>query len=148
MNDETVELRSRLREEEGKARAAEAALKAEKGRRLKTAIWSAIGGFLVFAIGGQWFPGYQLDSTAAAGSRAMADSAVREVVAELCAERFMRKAGLESRLAALSAVNGDWRQANYIREGKWALKPGEQAADPGTAQACQRLISERVSARS
>jgi hypothetical protein len=152
MSDNSAEFRSRMREAENKARTAEAELKDVKGRRLKLAVWSAIGGFLLFAVGGQWFPGYQLDSTARATANKTAVSAVSEVMAQLCAERFMSSLGLEARLAALDGATGDWSKATYIRDGTWAATPdgtpdGERA-DHATAEKCRSLIAERVTGES
>ncbi len=140
----TAELKSQMREAENKLRGAEAAVKDEKDRRLKFSVGSAIGGFLLFAVGAQWFPGYQLDSTAAANSNKIAASAVSEVMAQVCAERFMQTSGLESRLAAFNRANGSWGKASYIREGTWAATPDGERADYATAEKCRDLIAERI----
>lgn len=65
-----------------------------------------------FAVGGQWFPGHQLDNTAEATANHKAAGAVSDVMAQLCAERFMTTPELESRLTALKAETGDWSKAN------------------------------------
>ena len=146
MNDSTVELQTKLRDAENKVRKTESELKDAKSRRLKWSAWSAVAGFLLFAVGGQWFPGYQLDSTAAVTSNKMATSAVSEVMAQLCAERFtMRTSGFESRLAAFKDVSGDWNKAKYIREGAWADTPDGKKSDHATAEKCIGLIAERLS---
>jgi len=141
---DTTELKSQLREAESKLRGAEIELKGEKERRLKFSIGSAIAGFLLFAVGAQWYPGYQLDSTAEANADQVASSAVRDVMAQLCAERFMETAGLESRLAAFNDANGDWGKAKYIREGTWAATPDGAKTDYATAEKCRALIGERI----
>lgn len=148
MNDNTRELKSQLRDAQGEAKAGEAALKKAKNRTVKLAVWSAIGGFMLFAVGGQWFPGYQLDSTAKDTAQEAAVVAVRNVMAQLCAERFMVKAGLETRLADLNAEVGDWSQANFIRAGMWAATPDGEKTDHATAEKCRGLIAERVTAES
>jgi hypothetical protein len=148
MSENTSELNSQLRDAESKVRAAEAALKDVKGRRLQLSIWSAIGGFLLFAVGGHWFPGYQLDSTAEATSHNIAASSVSEVMVELCAERFMKTSGFESRLEALKDTSGEWAKASYIQDGTWADAPGGAKSDHSTAEKCMSLIAERVSGAS
>ena len=146
MNDSTAELERKLRDAENKVRTTESALKNAKSRRLKWSAWSAVAGFLLFAIGGQWFPGYQLDSTAAVTSNKMAASAVSEIMAQLCAERFtMRTSGFESRLAAFKDATGDWNKTKYIREGTWADTPDGEKSDHATAEKCIGLIVERLS---
>jgi hypothetical protein len=100
---------------------------------------------MLFAVGGHWFPGYQLDSTAMSTSNKHAAKAVMQVMSELCAERFMRASGLESRLEGLKDATGDWNKANYIREGAWAETPDGARSDHATAQECVVLIAERMS---
>ena len=145
MSDDISQLKTQLRDTQHKMRTAEGALADAKRDRVRWSIWSAVGGFLLFAIGGQWFPGYQLDSTAIKTSQASAANAASNVMAELCAERFMRASGFESRLAGLKDANGNWSKANYIREGAWANAPDGVKADHATAERCVELIAERVS---
>jgi hypothetical protein len=129
-----------------KARTAEAEVKNARGSRVKWSVWSAVAGFLLFAVGGQWFPGYQLDSTATVTSHKIAASAVSEVMAKLCAERFMMSTtGFESRLAAFSEQSGEWDKASYIRDGTWADTLDGEKSDYDTAKKCMSLIAERLS---
>jgi hypothetical protein len=144
MSDNIAELKSELRGMESKVRAVEGALKDAKARRVKLIVYSAIGGFLLFAVGGQWFPGYQLDSTAEATAYEKAAGAVSDVTAQLCVERFMKASGLESRLTALNGETGDWSKANYIQNGIWATSPDGGKADHATSDKCRALIAERV----
>ncbi len=144
MTDEANELKGLLREANRKASAAESALSELKRRRIPLAGWSAAGGFLLFAIGGQWFPGYQLDSTAEAAATKLTESAVGEVMAELCAERFLRTAGLESRLTELNNASGDWSKAQFIRKGAWAATPDGEQSNHATAEKCRVLIAARL----
>lgn len=148
MSDNGAELKSKLRDAENRVRVVEASLRDVKSRRIKIAVWSAIGGFLLFAVGGHWFPGYQLDSSAEVTANKMAASAVSDVMAELCAERFMRTLGLESRLAAFNDASGEWNKARYIRDGTWAARPDGERADQATAEKCRNVIAERVSEES
>lgn len=144
MNDDTAELKSKLREADMKLREQTGQLRDAKSRSIRLAAGSAIAGFLLFAIGGQWFPGYQLDSTAEAASNKMAASAVSEVMAQLCAERFMRTSGLATRLAGLNEASGDWNKSSYIRDGKWAATSDGEKADHVTADKCRGLIAKRI----
>jgi hypothetical protein len=148
MSDNIAELKTQIRDMESKVRAVEGALKDAKGGRVKLAVSSAIGGFLLFAVGGQWFPGYQLDSTAKATAYEKAAGAVSDVTAQLCVERFMKTSGLESRLTALNGETSDWNKANYIQNGTWAALPEGGKADHATADKCRGLIAERVAGES
>lgn len=148
MSDNSSELKSKLRDSEMKGREQTVELRDLKSRSVRLAAGSAIAGFLLFAIGGQWFPGYQLDSTAEANANQMAAAAVTELKAQYCAENFMRTAGLETRLAAWNEVKGGWDKASFIRDGAWAATPDGEKADYVTAEKCRDLIAERVSAKS
>lgn len=146
MADSAPDLQGRLREAESKVRTTEAELRDVKSRGIKMAVWSAIGGVALVAIGGQWFPGYQLDSTARANMDKAAAGAVGEVMVQLCAERFLREAGLESRVAGMAEAGSEWTKTTYIRDGAWALRPDGEKADHATAEKCQALIADRLSA--
>ena len=113
-------------------------------RRPQALFLSAAAGFLLFAVGGQWYPGYQLDSTAEATANKKAADAVSDVTAQLCVERFMKTAGLKSRLTALNEESGDWRKSNYIQNGTWAMFPDGAKPDHATADKCRALIAERI----
>ena len=145
MSDDTRELKAQLRDAQSTAKAAEAALADVKRQRIKVSVWSAIGGFLLFAVGGHWFPGYQLDSTAMETSNEHAANAVGEVMAELCAQRFMQDPAFDVKLAGLQGATGDWSKANYIREGAWAQAPDGERSSHATAEKCVDLIAERLS---
>ena len=148
MSDNIKELQSEIRDMESKVRAAEGTVKDARRGRVKLIVLSAIGGFLLFAVGGQWFPGYQLDSTADAAAHERAAAAVSDVMAQLCVERFMKTSGLESRLTALNEETSEWKQANYIQDGTWAASPDGGKADHDTADKCRSLIAERVASES
>ena len=145
MSDDTRELETKLRDAQSTIRVAEAALGDVKRQRIKVSVWSAVGGFLLFAIGGHWFPGYQLDSTAIETSNDRAANAVGAVMAEVCAQRFMKDPAFDAKLAGLKEATGDWSKANYIREGAWAQAPGGEKSTHATAEKCVDLIAERLS---
>lgn len=148
MSDDTTELKNQLRDANNKINATEGALKDVKRHRVQTAAWSAVAGFMLFAVGGHWLPGYQLDSTAMEASSDSAANAVRKVMSELCAERFMRVSGLEDRLTVFTDASGDWAKATYIRQGTWAETPDGAKSDHATAEECTALIAKHVSAES
>jgi hypothetical protein len=145
MSDNTRELEKQLRDAHSSIRVAEAALADVKRQRVKISVLSGVGGFLLFAVGGHWFPGYQLDSTAMATSSEHATNAVGEVMAEVCAQRFMTDPAFDAKLEALKNETGDWSKANYIREGVWAQAPDGEKSTHATAQKCVGLIAERLS---
>lgn len=142
--DETAELKSKLREVEMAARDQKIELRDAKSRGTQLACWSAVAGAVLVVVGGQWFPGYQLDSTAKATSSEMTASAVSGVMAQLCAERFMSTSGLASRLAELNDASSEWNKASFIRDGSWAASADGEKADYVTVEKCRDLIAERI----
>ena len=144
MSEEIDECRSLLRDAERRAKEAEKAAQQVKRSRTKLAIWSALGGFLLFALGGHWIPGYQLDSTAQATASETAQDRVSDVVAQFCAQRFMQAPDLDTRLKALDGEFGEWNKANYIQKGPWADTPLGERPDHETADRCHRLIAEKI----
>lgn len=145
MSESTTELKTLLRTAENNTRTAQSALKDMKAKRLGLTFWAAAAGFMLFAVGGQWFPGYQLDSTAEAAAQDRADAAVGEVMAQLCVERFMNATGLETRLADMDRAPSDWGKSKFVREGAWAVLPDGEQPDHATADKCRGLIVDRVS---
>jgi hypothetical protein len=144
MSEEIDECRTLLRAAERRAKEAESAAQQVKRSRTKIAIWSALGGFFLFALGGHWIPGYQLDSTAQATASETAQDSVSDVVAQFCAQRFMRAPDLDTQLKALDNEFGEWSKANFIQKGPWADTPHGERPDHDTAEKCHRLIAEKV----
>ena len=142
--DKTAELQTKLRQLEMTARDQKIELRVAKSHGTKLAIAAAIGGAVLVAFGGQWFPGYQLDSTAKATASEMTTSAVSGIMAELCAERFMKTSGLASRLSGLNGASTAWDKASYIREGGWASTADGEEADYAIVENCRDLIADRI----
>lgn len=142
MADELTECRASLRDAERRASDLESALKKSKKGQLKIAIWSAVGGFLLFALGGHWVPGYQLDSTAEETISETSRTEVGNVVAQYCARNFMQEEGLAERMTALDGENGDWSKATFIRNGSWGNTPEGESPTHDTAEKCNQLIAK------
>ena len=148
MTDRAIAADAALRDANSQLVAVRAELKDVKRSRVRYSAWSAVAAIVLVATGAQWVPGYQLDSTAAAGAGSRATDAVSEVMAQICAERFLRAPDVESRIAGLNSVSGSWEKAGYIRDGSWAMKPDGLRPDFATAERCSELIVTRLSAGS
>ena len=146
MSNDTADMQEKLRLAEAKAGVAESSMKVAQSAITRNRTWSALIGAGVVIVAGHWFPGYQLDSTAENTSASAAETAVGNVMAQLCVERFMAGDGLDARLEALNSAVGDWSQAKHIRDGKWATRPDGEQSDHDTAKKCRNLIAERVTA--
>lgn len=148
MSEHTTDLKAALRDAESKVRSAEARMIELNKSLVKTAVWSGVGGFLLFAVGAHWFPGYQLDSTAARTAKQEAGQAVNELMAQLCAERFLSSSEVLPNLKALDEESGRWEKATFIRDGSWAVNPNGDRPDMDTAERCSELIAAHVPAQS
>lgn len=98
----------------------------------------------LLVIGGSYWPGWQLDSTAqeslAAGQRA---SLVR-VLAPVCAERFRMQPNVTVQAAALKEVSS-WERDQYLVDNDWVIPSGvSPAIDAAVGDACADLLKDLV----
>lgn len=146
MTDESGDSKRQLHDALAKVKAGESEVRELKEKAKSYAIWGAAATFFLFVVVGQWFPGYQLDSTAKAGTEIKVQDAVNGVMAHLCAERYMAAAELETRLGVLDSKKNEWDQVNAIREGGWGVTPGGDSTEYGVAEKCLQLVLDRSEA--
>lgn len=146
MTDKNSDSKQELRDALAKVKASESEVRALKEKAKSYAIWGATATFFVFVVAGQWFPGYQLDSTAKAATEVEVHDAVGGVMAHLCAERYMAAAELETRLGELDSKKNEWDQVNAIREGGWGNTPDGDSTQYGVAEKCLQLVLDRSEA--
>lgn len=97
-----------------------------------TCLLAAIFTMLVgFSLGG-WVTGGTSRDMAAAASEA----AVGQLAADICVERFNATPAAAARLAEFKALEGIYKQRQYIEEGGWATMPGEVSPTRGAAAIC------------
>jgi hypothetical protein len=85
--------------------------------------------------------GWMLESTAKEAAKASASSAVVEVLAPICAEKFQNAADASNNKVALLKINAS-EQASFITQGGWAKFPGNNTShNTAVADACARMIS-------
>jgi hypothetical protein len=97
------------------------------------------GAILTMILGFNW-GGWKLGSTAKEMAQKSAQSAVIEVLAPICVDRFQRAAEAPANFVELKKVSS-WQQDTFIEKGGWATFPGMTSPDRGVAQACANLLA-------
>jgi len=140
MSKESNELERKLRDAQSSLQVANKRNADALAKRTQHLIWAAVGGVAIAVGGGQWFPGYQLDSTASRESEVAVTDATNQVLAHLCAERFSRKDGLNERLEELESHSSEYKQVTFLREGAWGVDLDGREVDHSVAMNCLNLI--------
>jgi hypothetical protein len=97
------------------------------------------GAILTMILGFNW-GGWKLGSTAKEMAQKSAQTAVVEVLAPICVDRFQRAAEAPANYVELKKVSS-WQQDTFIEKGGWATFPGMTSPDRGVAQACANLLA-------
>lgn len=140
MTDSNDDIKKQLRDANSAVKATERKLADITRGRKKLLAWAAIGGVILTVIGGHFYPGYQLDSTAARASAQAADDATNVVLAHLCAQRFLTDEGREEHLVNLEAKKSEYEQHTFLRNGRWGTDlKGDEVAN-SVAGECLTLI--------
>lgn len=140
MSKENNELESQLKDARSSLEVANKRNANASAKRIPHLIWAAVGGMALAIVGGQWFPGYQLDSAAERASEVAATEATNQVMAHLCAERFSQRNGLTERLAKLESQSSEYEQVTFLREGSWGVDLNGRAVVNTVATHCLKLI--------
>ena len=106
---------------------------------IKTILWSAVGGALVWwivlgAVFG-WMPAGSAEQQAVE----RASTAVLDVLTPLCVVRFQQDAESEAKLKALQEESS-WKQADYVVKQGWATMPANANSENQIARACANQI--------
>jgi len=106
---------------------------------VKTILWSAIGGALVWWIvlgaGFGWMPAGSAEQQAIA----QANTAVLDVLTPICVARFQQDAEYAAKFQALKDASS-WNQADYVMKQGWATMPGNGTPENRLAKACANQI--------
>ncbi len=106
---------------------------------IKTVLWSALGGALVWWIVLSAVLGWMPAGTAEQKAGERARTAVLDVLTPICVEKFNQDANREQKLEALKKENS-WQHNDFVVKQGWATMPGNRQADLGVAQACANRI--------
>lgn len=106
---------------------------------MKTVLWSAVGGALVWwivlgAVFG-WMPAGSAERQAAE----QANAAVLDVLAPICVARFQQDGDREQKLVALQQEQS-WQRDAFVSKQGWATMPGAEKPARGVAIECANQI--------
>ena len=106
-------------------------MKQELIKALKIGFWGAVvGAALTMVIGFRW-GGWTTSST----TQKMANDAVLQTEAAMCAARFMAQPDHAAELAKFNKTDS-WSRSDFIDKGGWDKLPGEEKSAQDIAQAC------------
>ena len=108
-------------------------------KTVKTVVWSAVGGALVWwivlsAVFG-WLPAGSAEKQAVK----RANTAVLDVLAPICVERFQQDGNKAQKLEALKKENS-WQREDFVIKQGWATMPGAEKPEHSVAIACANQI--------
>jgi hypothetical protein len=106
---------------------------------IKTMLWSAIGGaivwWIVMSTGFGWTSAGSGEQQAVERARA----AMLDVLTPICVERFNQDAENKVKFKALQETSS-WNQADYVAKQGWATMAGSQVSENQLAKACASQI--------
>ena len=110
-----------------------------KWQTMKTVLWSAVGGALVWwivlGVAFGWMPA----GTAEKKATDQVQAALLKVRAPICVAKFNLDSDQEKKIEALKQANS-WAQDDFVEEQGWATMPGDEEPEDGVAAECARLI--------
>ena len=108
-------------------------------KTMKTVLWSAIGGALVWWIVLSAVFGWMPAGSAEKKAGEQAEAAVLGVLAPICVERFQQDDSKAQKLADLKKENS-WQRDDFVTKQGWATMPGAEKPERGVAIACANQI--------
>ena len=109
---------------------------------LKPGIWGAVIGAAAISVVGFSSLGWTLDSTAERMAKERAQTAVVDVLAPICVEKFQHQTDAATRLIEFKKVSSSWDRRSFIEKGGWATTAGTDAANTAVVTACaERLVA-------
>ena len=107
---------------------------------LKPGIWGAVIGAAAISVVGFSSLGWTLGSTAERMAKERAQTAVVDVLAPICVEKFQRQTDAATKLIEFKKVSS-WDRRSFIEKGGWATMAGTDAPNSAVVTACaERLV--------
>lgn len=110
-----------------------------KWQTIKTVLWSAIGGALVWWIVLGAAFGWMSAGSAEQRAAERANTAVLDALTPICVARFNQDSESEAKFKGLQEAS-TWNQADYIVKQGWATMPGNDVPESRVAKACASRI--------
>lgn len=107
---------------------------------VKPALWGAVAGAVAISVVGFSSMGWMLGGTAERLAADRADSAVVDVLAPICVEKFQQQADAATKVEFKKAQS--WDQRALIEKGGWATTPGTEKANSAVARACAEKLGQ------
>ncbi|HEX3417321.1 MAG TPA: hypothetical protein VHT21_13090 [Stellaceae bacterium] len=85
--------------------------------------------------------GWTLGSTAERMAKERAQTAVVDVLAPICVEKFQHQTDAATKLIEFKKVSSSWDRRSFIEKGGWATMAGTDAPNSAVVSACaERLV--------
>jgi hypothetical protein len=107
---------------------------------LKPGIWGAAVGAAAISVVGFSSLGWTLGSTAERMAKERAQTAVVEVLAPICVEKFQHQADAATKLIEFKNVSSSWDRRSFIEKGGWATMAGTDAPNSAVVTACAERL--------
>ncbi len=107
------------------------------GEKIKTGVWSAIGGAIITMIIGFAWGGWVTGGT----SQTTAEAAVVDRLTPICVAQFNKDPEKDEKLKELKEKSS-WERDKYVKERGWATMPYEKEPDSKVADECVEQIMQ------
>src|ERR1700740_64067 len=107
---------------------------------LKPGIWGAMIGATAISVVGFSSFGWTLGSTAERMAKERVQTAVVDVLAPVCVERFQHQTDAATKLIEFKKVSSSWDRRSFIEKGGWATMPGTEAPNSAVVTACAERL--------
>lgn len=109
------------------------------------ALWFGVGCVVATLVIGFGVAGWVTGGTAKKMADESASTSRQQLAAAVCAQRFLRAADSQARLAKLTKL--EWYERDdVVAGGGWATMPGEQEANGAVAEMCATRLAEQAAA--
>ena len=111
----------------------------KKHPSLKPGIWGAVIGAAAISVVGFSSLGWTLGSTAERMAKERAQTAVVDVLAPICVEKFQHQTDAATKLIEFKKVSS-WDRRSFIEKGGWATMAGTDAPNSAVVSACAERL--------
>ena len=108
-------------------------------RTLKTVLWSAVGGAIVWWIVLGAVFGWMSAGSAERQAAMRAQAAFREALTPICVARFREDSDRETKHKALTEVSS-WKRGDFVNAQGWATMPGSEHPEVRITEECAKQI--------
>ena len=110
---------------------------------LKPGIWGAVIGAAAISVVGFSSLGWTLGSTAERMAKERAQTAVVDVLAPICVEKFQHQTDAATKLIEFKKVSS-WDRRSFIEKGGWATMAGTDAPNSAVVSACAERLGNAL----